>query len=266
MSSGQLKKSAWDQRQIRRRVRELGQWFHNLNLQGVETAPDHFLGDYPALKWHLFQHAIPADLRGKTVLDVGCNAGFYSIEMKERGAEHVVAIDTDEQYLEQARFAADVSETEIEFRRMSVYDVASLSQKFDLVLYMGVNYHLRHPLLALDLLHEYAARDLFVFQSLLRGSTTVDRIDGDYPFSETAVFNQDGYPKLHFVEDRYAGDPTNWWIPNLACAEAMLRSSGFIIIDHPELEVFVCRRVEMPEWSRAESANLLQVLKGEDRP
>jgi tRNA (mo5U34)-methyltransferase len=51
---------------------------------------------------------------------------------------------------------------------------------------------------------------------------------------------------MHFVENRYAGDPTNWWIPNSACVEAMLRSSGFEIALHPEAEVYVCRRVDAP--------------------
>src|ERR1044072_3089239 len=100
--------------QIRRRVEALGQWFHNLDLGGVKTAPDHFLGDYPSVKWERFSSAIPDDLRGKSVLDVGCNAGFYSIQMKQRGADRVVAIDTDEKYLEQARFAAKVNGADIE--------------------------------------------------------------------------------------------------------------------------------------------------------
>jgi tRNA (mo5U34)-methyltransferase len=58
------------------RVRALGPWFHNFDFDGVLTAPDHFLGDYPRTKWERFAHAIPADLRGRTVLDIGCNAGF----------------------------------------------------------------------------------------------------------------------------------------------------------------------------------------------
>jgi tRNA (mo5U34)-methyltransferase len=255
----------WTADEIRKRVADLGEWFHNLNLRGVETAPNHFLGDYPAFKWKTFAHAIPEDLRGRTVLDVGCNAGFYSLEMKRRGADLVVAIDSDEAYLAQARFAAEVSNAEIEFHRMSVFDVGRLGRKFDLVLFMGVAYHLRHPLLALDVLHEYAVGDTLVFQSLLRGQSEVERIEPDYPFTETLVFNQKGYPKLHFVEDRYAHDPTNWWIPNLACAEAMLRSAGFAISDHPELEVFICKRVEMPDWSRAASEELLSALKGGSR-
>jgi tRNA (mo5U34)-methyltransferase len=81
---------------IERRVRDLGTWFHNIRLGSVQTAPNHFLGDYPAVKWRTFAHAIPEDLSGKTVLDIGCNAGFYALEMKRRGAARVVGIDSDE--------------------------------------------------------------------------------------------------------------------------------------------------------------------------
>src|SRR5256885_1284869 len=93
---------------VRRRIAELGDWFQNLELAGIPTAPNHFLGDYPACKWRKFADAIPQDLRGQTVLDIGCNAGFYSLEMKRRGADRVVAIDHDPIYLEQARFAAEM--------------------------------------------------------------------------------------------------------------------------------------------------------------
>src|SRR5438552_12243683 len=116
--------------QIQQRVKELGRWFHNLDLRGVKTAPDHFLGDYPATKWRRFARAIPDDLTGKSVLDIGCNGGFYSIQMKQRGAARVVAIDTDETYLAQARFAAQVSGAEIEFRKLSVYEASMLKEKF----------------------------------------------------------------------------------------------------------------------------------------
>ena len=156
-----------DPDEIRRRVRELGDWFHNLDLGGVRTAPDHFLGDYPSVKWRRFAHAVPADLSGKSVLDVGCNGGFYSIEMKRRGAARVVGADRDERYLAQARFAAEVCGADVEFVQLDVYDVAALGERFDVVLFMGVLYHLRHPLLALDLLHEHVVGDTLVFQSLL---------------------------------------------------------------------------------------------------
>ena len=231
---------------LERRIAELGPWFHNLLLKGVSTAPEHFLGDYPAVKWRSFAHAVPADLTGRTVLDIGCNAGFYALEMKRRGAARVVGIDSDEDYLAQARFAAEVEGLEIEFERLSVYDVGRLGQRFDVVLFLGVLYHLRHPLLALDLIHEHVAADLLIFQSMQRGSSEVMSVAGDYPFAERLIFDHPGYPKLHFIEHDYARDPTNWWVPNRACAEAMLRSAGFTILDHPEAEVFVCRRYELP--------------------
>jgi tRNA (mo5U34)-methyltransferase len=232
------------QDQIRRRVEELGQWFHNLDLEGVKTAPNHFLGDYPEVKWRRFADAIPNDLTGKSVLDVGCNAGFYSIQMKRRGAERVLGIDTDEKYLEQARFAAKVSGADIEFRKLSVYRLRELQEQFDLVLFMGVLYHLRHPLLALELLHEHVVADLFVAQSMLRGSYQSIDVPPDFAFWENDVFDKK-FPCMYFVENRYANDPTNWWIPNLACFEGMLRSTGFEILDHPESEVFICRRVDV---------------------
>ena len=227
--------------QIRARAEALGPWFHNIDLHGVPTAPQHFLGDYPAVKWRRFSKALPADLRGKSVLDIGCNGGFYSLEMKRRGADRVLGVDFDEDYLRQARFAAEVNELDIEFRKLSVYDVGALGERFDVVLFLGVLYHLRHPLLALDLIREHVARDMLVFQSLQRGSMAVDKLEEDYDFWDMEMFDRPGFPKLHFIEHRYAGDPTNWWAPNRACSAAMLRSAGFDIVSNPEEEVFICR-------------------------
>jgi tRNA (mo5U34)-methyltransferase len=233
--------------EIQRRVHELQPWFHNLDLRGVRTAPDHFLGDYPSIKWVNFAHAIPQDLTGKTVLDIGCNAGFYSMEMKRRGASRVVGIDSEDLYLEQARFAAEINGLDIEFRKLSVYDVAQLGETFDFVIFMGVLYHLRHPLLALDLLHEHVVGDLLLFQSMQRGSAEVDPVQADYPFWAQDHFESPGYPRMYFIEHRYCGDPTNWWVPNAAAAEAMLRSAGFEIVEHPEQEVYLCRRGEITD-------------------
>ncbi|MDX6805802.1 TIGR04290 family methyltransferase [Terrihabitans rhizophilus] len=235
-----------DTEQIRQRIDELGPWFHNMELCGVWTAPGHFLGNYPAMKWERFAHAFPEDLTGKSVLDLGCNAGFYSMEMKRRGAARVVGVDSDEHYLAQARFAASISGYDIEFRQMSVYDVASLGERFDIVIFMGVLYHLRHPLLALDLLNEHAVGDMMLFQTMQRGSREIHPVQADYDFFEVEHFDEPGYPKMHFFEHQYAHDWTNWWAPNKACTEAMLRSAGFTIESNPEDEVYICRRTEPP--------------------
>lgn len=229
---------------LQREIAELGPWFHNMRIQGIETAPNHFLGDYPAFKWKTFQHVIPDDLEGRSVLDIGCNAGFYALEMKRRNAGRVLAIDSDPRYLCQARFAAEHSGLDIEFRQMSTYHVGELHEKFDVVIFMGVLYHLRHPLLALDLLYEHVVDDLMLFQCLQRGDERIPDLQENYDFSEWAIFDRPDYPKLFFVEERYASDPTNWFIPNKPAMEAMLRSSGFTIEANPEREVYLCRRGE----------------------
>jgi tRNA (mo5U34)-methyltransferase len=237
---------------LARRIEELSPWFHNMELDGIRTAPDHFLGDYPAGKFRHLAAELPQDMGGVTVLDIGCNAGFHAIEMKRRGAARVVGIDEDDRYLEQARLACEVTGNEVELRKLSVYDVAALGERFDIVLFMGVLYHLRHPLLALDLLHEHVTRDLLVFQSLQRGSGEVAWPREDYGFDETDQFHNPGWPKLHFVEREYAHDWTNWWIPNRACSEAMLRAAGYAIEKRVPEDVYICRHAEAPyaHWER----------------
>jgi tRNA (mo5U34)-methyltransferase len=241
MGSASLHRLMIDKKALQARIEELGPWFHNLRIGDLQTAPHHFLGDYPRIKYEHFRRAVPADLNGWTVLDIGCNAGYYALEMKRRGASRVLGVDTDEHYLRQARFAADASDLEVEFEHLSVWDVGALQEKFDLVIFMGVLYHLRHPLLALDLIHEHVARNMLLFQSMQRGSREVAVIGDDYDIHCVSPFDEPGYPKMHFVENRYAHDETNWWIPNRACVEAMLRSSGFRIESQPEEEVYLCR-------------------------
>jgi tRNA (mo5U34)-methyltransferase len=117
--------------ELEQRVRALGRWFHNIELGGVWTAPDHFLGDYPGTVWRAIAPALPDDLAGKTVLDIGCNGGFFSLQVKRRGAARVVGVDSDARCLAQARLAAEVTGLELELRQLSVYDVAALAERFD---------------------------------------------------------------------------------------------------------------------------------------
>jgi len=231
--------SSADSAELQRQISELGEWFHNIDIQGVSTAPQHFLGDYPRIKWDKVSRCLPADLRGATVLDIGCNAGFYSIEMKRRGAGRVVAVDIDDRYLGQARFAAHRLGLEIEFQKCSVYDADSIPGQFDYVFFMGVFYHLRYPLFALDKIIKKVGGKL-IFQSMLRGSPKARRWNENYDFWETRIFTQPDFPCMYFIEASYAEDPTNWWIPNRSAAEAILRSSGLEIVAHPEEETWIC--------------------------
>jgi tRNA (mo5U34)-methyltransferase len=88
-------------------------------------------------------------------------------------------------------------------------------------------------------------KDLFVFQSMQRGSPATIPLEENYHFWEESIFQQPEFPRMYFIENKYAGDPTNRWIPNRACVEALLRSAGFEILEHPEQEVFVCRAKEL---------------------
>src|SRR5215469_1118774 len=84
---------AVQQSELAHRIASLGDWFHNIDLNGVPTAPHHFLGDFPRVKWKSIASTFPRDMRGASVLDLGCNGGFYSIELKKRGADRVLAVD-----------------------------------------------------------------------------------------------------------------------------------------------------------------------------
>ena len=210
---------------IQQEIEQLGPWFHNIHLpSGQQTAPNHTLGDFPAFKWQEIQGYLPTDLTGWTVLDIGCNAGFYSLELAKRGA-HVLGIDVDPHYLRQAEWAARQFglESQVEFQQMQVYDVARLDRQFDLIWYMGVLYHLRYPLLSLDILSQ-KTRQLMVFQTLTMPGEEAQETPDDFNLHDRAQMQADSWPKMAFIEKKMAGDLTNWWAPNHAAIEAMLRS------------------------------------------
>jgi tRNA (mo5U34)-methyltransferase len=238
---------------VARTIDAFAPWFHNLHLpSGHETAPDHPLGDFPRVKWWELASSLPDDLTGWRALDVGCNAGFYSFALARRGAS-VLAIDTDEHYLRQARWAAEQYELadRVRFEQLQVYDLARRDERFDLVLFLGVLYHLRHPLLALDLLAERADR-LLVLQTLTTPGDERVRAPSDLPFDGRDALLAPGWPKMAFIEKRFAGDPTNWWAPNDACVEAMLRSCGLETVARPGYQLWVCRPEGLPAAVRAE--------------
>jgi tRNA (mo5U34)-methyltransferase len=224
-------------------IAALAPWFHNLHLpDGRQTCPRHPLGDFPVFKWQQIAPHLPEDLSGWTVLDIGCNAGFYSFALACRGAD-VLAIDSNPHYLRQARWAQRQfgPHSSIDFRQAQVYHLSRLLQTFDLVLFMGVFYHLRYPQLALDLVAQKVRR-LLVFQTLTMPGDEVylPEVDCLGVNRNLDLMRQPGWPKMAFVEHRLDNDPTNWWIPNHAGVEAMLRSSGLRIASRPGHEIYLC--------------------------
>jgi tRNA (mo5U34)-methyltransferase len=243
---------------ISQAISDLAPWFHNLHLpDGTQTAPDHFLGDFPSFKWKVVGASLPTDLEGWIALDIGCNAGFYCIELALRGAR-VIGVDVNPHYLAQAQWAIDKYglQERIRLVHMQVYDLAALDYTFDLVLFLGVFYHLRYPLLGLDIAAQKVKRSM-VFQTLTIPGMEVYEYTQDHQISDRSPMLEAGWPKMAFIEHRFAGDPTNWWAVNHAGVEAMLRSSGLRVIERPGDEIYVCEPdLSNPScvatWNRAE--------------
>ncbi len=198
-----------------RKLNEVG-WWHSFDLpdgrhiEGVNTVSD--------LMDRLSKFPIPDDLRGARVLDIGAWDGWFSFEMERRGAD-VVAIDCwDNPRFRQIRSALN---SRVEYRQMDVYDLTpETAGRFDIVLFMGVLYHLKHPLLALErvcaLATKMAAVDSFVLQERHRPGEDVEN-----------------RPIMEFYEtDEFGGQRDNWCGPSLPCLMAMCRTAGFARVEH----------------------------------
>jgi tRNA (mo5U34)-methyltransferase len=186
-------------------------WFHQIDLGDGLITP----GRTSGAELRLAADAIfDQNLSGKTVIDIGCYDGFFSFEAKRRGASRVLATDFfiwnhDKRCrkafeLARARVGLDVEDRVIDIHDLSVSSVG----KFDIVLFSGVFYHLRHPFFTLEAIAKLAIETLVV-------ETHLDALDVRRP---AMIF----YPTTELNND-----PTNWWGPNVACVEAMLRDIGF---------------------------------------
>ena len=131
---------------------------------------------------------------------------------------------------------------------------------------MGVFYHLRYPMLGLDVVCQ-KVRKLMVFQTLtLPGEEQVEAPE-DLDLFERDIMRGQGWPRLAFIEKRLANDPTNWWTPNHAGIQAMLRSAGMKITARKDHEIYVCAPdPEHPActttWNRAEFTAATGLARG----
>lgn len=238
--------------EIAREIDELAPWFHNLHLpSGHQTARAHPLGDFPAFKWRQIAGVLPQDLTGARALDIGCNAGFYSFQLAARGAD-VLAIDLDEHYLRQGRWAAARLDPagRVRFERMHLYDLVGSTERFDVILFLGVLYHLRYPQLALDLLAPMVTGQMIVQTLTMPGDVEVT-VPADVPFEQRDRLAAEGWPKAAFIERSFAGDATNWWAPDDGCVQAMLRSAGLRVVSTPAHEIYVCERNDVEDETAA---------------
>ena len=188
------------------RLQNLG-WYHSMELPDGRVIPG--IQTLDQLRTRLRQFPVPQDLRGKRVLDIGAWDGWFSFEMEKRGAS-VVAVDS----VQSERFlvARDLLNSKVEFVLSDVYDLSPADLgRFDVVLFLGVLYHLKHPLLALEKVCALAS-DLVCVESYVTD-------DGR---------KRDRKPSMEFYEaNELCGQFDNWVGPNVACLLSFCRAAGF---------------------------------------
>jgi len=221
--------------QVRAHIRKLGPWFHNFEIARDVWTNAEGQGpgaDYPALRWRQVEPLF-AGLSGKSCLDVGCSSGFFSLKAKELGAASVLGVDSGEQVgaIEQARYASEVLGLPATFEAISAYDLARLDGRFDTVFFMGVFYHLRHPLVALEAIRSVCTGSL-ILQTITTPSgmktKELERHTTENVGLNSQVMLDERFPTVRFVEGRIAGDSSCWFIPNVQAVTAMLRGCGFV--------------------------------------
>ena len=155
----------------------------------------------------LDQHGFPQDFSGRTVLDVGCNAGFYSFVAALRGARSVLGFEVLPHYFRQAQLLREILGLDVEFRLQDGHEALKGLGQFDIVLNTGLLYHLQNPM---DMLIKLA------------------KITRETMYLETELLTDPAYSEYAwFIEGEYCQDRTNWWIYGPQCVERMARAAGF---------------------------------------
>jgi tRNA (mo5U34)-methyltransferase len=194
------------------RIAELDEapgWYQNIDLKnGIHTKTRKVWGeelDHPRRRWEAVRSAFPESLAGKSVLDVGCNAGFFSFMAAERGAESVLGVDYNDRYVEQARFCNAVRGDKVEFRVMPVGDVRKLGRSFDITLCIGLLYHVHDILGAIQAISDVTT-EMAIVESAIHPNTS------DVPLL------------LYTGNDKKL---PGHWHPNMSALSAMLLAVGF---------------------------------------
>jgi len=214
--------------EIRAGVQALEPWFHQIDLgNGIKTKARPAATepiDHPSGTWQIIQRCLPDDLEGRSVLDVGCNAGFYAIEVKRRNAGRVLGIDSQRLHIRQARFVAQVLGLDIEYERMSVYDLsAERVGKFDVTLALGLIYHCKHLLLALERLFQVTGDLLILESEVLFDAPSFDSL------AQAAAIGRRFHPMAYVENEPSSVEAAyNWFIPSVDGLKAMLLDAGFV--------------------------------------
>jgi tRNA (mo5U34)-methyltransferase len=231
-----------DLQRLSGKLAELG-YYHSIELPDGTVIPG--IQSIEKQRWRLAQFPIPQDLRGKRVLDIGAWDGWFSFEMERRGAA-VVAVDATKKtrFLEaKAMLGSKVEHVVADISFLTPRDIGY----FDIVLFFGVLYHLKHPMLALE---------------------RVCELTTDLACIESFVTDDHGVPTMEFYEGtQLAGQFDNWVGPNVSCLMAMCRTAGFACVDFESVEDsrahIICHR-KWAEIARTRTAPELIVVENSE--
>lgn len=256
--------------EISAELKRLEPWFHRIDLGGgLFTKTESVMGepvDHPLDNWRTIQKLLPLDLSDKTLLDVGCNAGFYAFEAKRRGARRVLGVDGQRQHVRQGLFVRKVLGLDVEFRRLNVYELnARTAGRFDITLALGLLYHLKHPILALENLYQ-VTKELLVIETAIMPPTQTPESFA-YSFGELKTLLH----PLAYVENAPEAKEQvfNWFLPGVEALLALLRNTGFAEVELVEVKddraVVVCRKAK-GEAADDDLKHFVAQLKLEDGP
>ena len=223
------------------------EWYHVIDLAPGIRTPGRF---DPASK--LKTMGFPEDFTGKSVLDIGSSDGFFSFEAEKRGAKSVLATDRHPPESSGFEIARKLLGSQVKYEMTSVYDLSPESHgTFDYVLFPGVFYHLRHPLLALDRIHGVCRETLFLETHVLDESLKL--ISHDLALQDIHPSLPDICLTQYYPNDELNDDSSNWFVPNVKCVLEMLATSGFsptLIGKWGHRASFIARREEFtqPFW------------------
>jgi tRNA (mo5U34)-methyltransferase len=228
-------------------VKRLGWWYQCFELpQGVMTSSGKSPAYRPEERWKLLEPFLPADLTGKTILDVGGNAGYFSVQMMKRGARSCTLLEPFEEFAAQAEFVSKLFDYSIEVVQEDIHTwCLTNDRKFDYVIFLGLFYHLKYPGIVLDRLAQMTG-ELMLFQSHVVGEQIENfQTRPDYsPGQDDEILKDPAFPRMAFIENLYNGDPTNWWIPNPTALDPLLRSAGMQVVGRPHPQLLVAKPME----------------------
>lgn len=184
-------------------------WYQDIDLKnGISTKTRRLWGEElknPRERWRSIKSAFPAKFQKKSVLDLGCNAGYFSFKVADRGAARIVGVDLNPKYIEQAKFCNEVRGDNAEFRVGGVTPIEAGDREFDITLCIGLLYHVP---------------DIF------GAIKEISRVTRDFAIVESAIYEDDDTTPLMRVADQKGALP-GIWHPNIAGLRKLFHLARF---------------------------------------